>query len=74
MVGQQHGGLDVNEPRGHLQKFAGNLQAAFAHLLDGAQILLEQLGNLDIINIQLVPGYQLQDEVERALIFLHPET
>ena len=66
VLGQQRNRFDVHQSGCHLQKFAGNLQLLALHLLDIIQILLEQLCNLNVIDVQLVLGDQLQDQVQRT--------
>ena len=67
---QQHDRLDVDEPGGHLEELAGDLEVLFLQRADMGQILLEQGGNLDVADVQLVLLDEEEQKVERAFKLL----
>ena len=58
VAGQQAGGLDVHQPRSHLQKFAGDFHLVLLQGADIRHVLLQQGADVDIVNIDLMLGEQ----------------
>ena len=72
---EQRFGLDIQQMRGHLDKFAGDLEVHALHPRKIVQILLEDIGDLQIADLDFVFGKEHQDQAERTfkvlqLIFL----
>ena len=51
--------------RGHLHKFACDLQIHALHLLQVFQILVENIGDFDIADFDFIFGEEHQDQAER---------
>lgn len=72
-AGKQHGGLDLHERCGHDQEIAGHvhIQAVLgksAHGLDVGDVGVGDFGDGNIVNIQLVPLDEIEEQVERSVI------
>jgi hypothetical protein len=64
---QQHARLDLGERRGHEQVFAGQFELQHLHQLDVAHVLARDLGDRNVQDVQILPPYQIEQHVERAL-------
>ena len=73
MFGKQFHRLDIDQPGCHLDEFAAHFQVCFLHLTHSSSILFHQGGNLDVVDIELVPGNQGKDQVKRAFHLTGPE-
>ena len=62
--GQQHPGLDVHQVGGHGYELAGYLQVKLAALIHPLHILVQDEGDLDILDLQLVLAQQVEDQVQ----------
>ena len=67
VLGQQHDRLDIDEPRRHRQEFRGDIHLILLHAVDLLHVLVEEIGDLNIVDIDLVLGDQAQQQVERTL-------
>ena len=63
--GQKGCGFDVDQPRRHFQELSGKLQILFPALIQIRQILFQQTGDLNVIDVQLVLGDQAQEQIHR---------
>ena len=61
--------LDVHELGGHDDEVAGDLQIEFLHEMKVLQELLRDAGDRDIVDVELVPFDEEQEEIERSLKF-----
>jgi hypothetical protein len=58
--------LNIDQPCRHFQELSGKLQILFPALVEIRQVLLQQTGDLDVVNIQLVLGNQTEEQVHRS--------
>jgi hypothetical protein len=65
-AGQQHLGFDAHQRGCHDNKFGGNIHAQFIHPVHVTQKIVRDPGNGDVINIQLIPLNEEEQQVERA--------
>ena len=71
--GQKGNCLDINQAGGHLEEFTRQLEVRILCRADVRHVLFEQGGDLHIIDVQLVLGDQVEQQVERAFKFRSPE-
>ena len=67
MPRQQHRGLDLHQPRRHIQELGRHVEVVLLHALDVLHILLQHLGDRDVVNIQFVFLHEVQQQIERPL-------
>ena len=73
MPGEQGDGFHVNQPGGHGEELAGDLQIRRLHLVDIVQILGQQTGDFNVVDVQLVLGDQMEKQLQRALKYIELE-
>jgi hypothetical protein len=64
---QEHARLDVNQRRRHDEELAGNVEIQLLHQVDVFQILLRDQRDRNVVDVDLVPLDQVQQQIERAL-------
>ena len=69
--GQQHPGFDIHQVGSHGDKVAGNLQVQLPPLIHPLHVLVQNEGNLNVLDFQLVLAQQVEDQVQRAHKVLH---
>ena len=67
MPRQEHLGLDVDEPRRHLDELTGVVQILGLDPFDGRQELTCDPGNRDLEDIDVLLADEVQQQVERPL-------
>src|ERR1035437_3199697 len=65
---QEHFRLDVNQHRGHINKFGRHVHIEFANFLDVGQILRRDARDGNVINVDILLADQVQQQVERAFV------
>ena len=70
VIGHKRGRLDVEERRGYEKEVACHVQVEHAEPLDLFEVLARHLGDGDGPDVHLLPGYELQQQIERAGIGL----
>ena len=61
---EERNGLDPDQTRCHFQKFPGKIQILPLSFIYIQQILLQQLCDLDVIDIKLMLGNEVEQQVE----------
>jgi hypothetical protein len=69
--GQQHAGFDIHKVRRHGDKLTGNLQIKLLPLVHPLDVLVENEGNLDILDFHFIFAEQVQNQIQRAVEVLH---
>ena len=69
--GEEHAGLDINQVGGHGHKVAGHLQVQLLPPVHPLHVLVQDEGDLDVLNLQLVFAQQVEDQVQRTHKVLH---
>src|SRR4029077_20457949 len=64
---QQHLRLDVNQRRGHDEKFAGDVQIQLLHQRDRCEVLRGDERDRDVVDVDLVLPDQVQEQIKRSL-------
>ena len=64
---QQHFGFDVHQLGGHGHEFAGHFQIQLFHLGQMVQILLQDLGDGDIVDADFVFRDQVEQQIQRPI-------
>jgi hypothetical protein len=64
---QQHPRLDVDQRRRHHQELPRDVQVHLLHQVDVFDVLRRDQGDRNVVDAQLVPLDQVQQQVERAL-------
>ena len=65
--GQQHGGLDAHERRGHLQELAGFVELRLHERLDGGQELARDAGDGNVEDVDVLGADQMKEKVQRSV-------
>ena len=65
---QQHLRLDVNQHRGHIDELGRNVYIQFAELFDVCEVLAGDLGDRDIVDIDVLFADEVEQQVERAFV------
>ena len=68
--GQEHACLDVHEVGRHGDELAGDLHIHPLHFIQIGQILLQNGGDLDILDLYFIFAQQQEDDVQRAVKIL----
>src|SRR5262249_37572373 len=63
----QHLRLDVDQRRRHDEELAGDVEVELAHQIDRVEVLLRDERDRDVVDVDLVPLDQEQQEIERPL-------
>ena len=69
--GQQHAGLDIDQLGRHGDELAGYLQVQLPPLVHPGQILVQNEGDLNVLDLHLVFAQQVKDQVQGADKVLH---
>ena len=72
-LGQQVAGLYIYEPCRHFKEIRSLLVILRFYLRHIIEVLLEEQGYLDVVDIQLMLGHQVQQKIQRSLKGLKPE-
>ena len=64
---QKHFGLDIHQLSRHGYKIAGDLQIHFLHPAQLLHILLQNLSDGNIVNIHLIFGDQMKQQIQRPV-------
>ena len=64
--GQEHPGLDIHQMGGHSHKLTGDFQVQLPAAVHPLQVLFQNQGDLDVLNLHLVFTEQVEDQVQRA--------
>ena len=67
---QQHLALDVDEQRGGVDKLAGHVHVAGLELVDVGQKLGRDLGDGNVVDVDVLLADQVQQQVERTVVDL----
>ena len=70
---QQHLALDVNEQRGGVDEFAGHVHVAGFELVDVGQELRRDLGDGNVVDVDVLLADQVEQQVEGAVVDLAHE-
>ncbi len=65
-LGEHHPRLDGHQHAGHQDKFAGHLQIQLFHQVNVLQELLGDIRDRDVVDIELIPLDEEQEQVERT--------
>ena len=68
---QQHPGLDIHQLGRHGDELAGHLQVQLPPLVHPGQILVQNQGDLNVLDLHLVLAQQMEDQVQGAVEVLH---
>ena len=63
--GQEHPGLDIHQMGGHGNKLTGYLQIQLLALVHPGQVLVQDQGDLDVLDLHFVFAQQVQNKVQR---------
>ena len=66
-AGQQAAGLELDERRGDEQELGGDVEIERVHALDLGEVRVDDLGERDLPEVDLLLEDEVQEEVERAL-------
>ena len=66
MLWQQRNAFQMNQPCGHFQKFAGDIQIFLLHGPDLLHILVQKLRDRNVVDIELILCNQVQKKIQRA--------
>src|ERR1700728_1284224 len=67
---QQQLRLDMNQHCGHINKLGRNVHVQLANLLHIRQILRRNLGDRNVVNIDVLLADQVQQQVQRAFVYI----
>ena len=67
---QQHLALDVDEQRGGVDELAGHVHVAGLELVHVGQELRRDLGDGDVVDVDVLLADQVEQQVERAVVYL----
>jgi hypothetical protein len=66
VVGDERGGLDLEERRGDENEVARDVEVHVAHPVDLVEVLVGDVGDRDGADVDPLPAHQLQEQVEGA--------
>ncbi len=66
--GQQAAGLELDERGGDEQELGGDVEVELLHALDLGQVGVDDAGQADLVDVDLLGQDQLQEQVERTLV------
>jgi hypothetical protein len=58
----------MNQHRGHVNEFGGDVYVQFAKLLNISEILSCDLGDWNVVNVDVLLANEVKQQVERAFI------
>ena len=64
--GQEHPGLDIQQLGGHGDKLAGHLQVQLLALVHPGQVLVQNQGDLDVLDLHFIFAQQMENQVQRT--------
>ena len=67
-AGQQTAGLELDERGGDEQELGGDVEVELLHALDLGEVGVDDPGQADLVDVDLLGEDQLQQQVERALV------
>ena len=66
-LGEEHARFDVHEMGGHGDEFAGDLHVHALALVEPGKVLLENGGDVHVLNFNFIFAEQQEDDIQRAV-------